>query len=129
MRRRSAAILLLAALLMGCGGEEETPKRTATVPAGGSVRVVADEYSFDPGNLVTAARGGRGRVRVQLVNKGSLAHNLRVERDGRELGGTATLEGGETRSSRLELPAGSYRIVCTVGDHEQLGMVGTLAVR
>jgi plastocyanin len=131
MRRSHAAILATAAAFGGCGGDGGgAPERTATVPATATARVVGDEYSFDPSALVVTATGtGPAKLTIELVNEGSLAHNLKVERDGRELGGTPTFEGGETRSGSVELATGRYRMVCTVGDHEALGMVGTLEVR
>ena len=87
--------------------------------------MVAREYSFAPANLAVAA----GRVRIILRNEGSVAHNLKVQKDGEELGGTPTFVGGESRSSSVELRPGRYEMVCTVGDHAQLGMQGTLIAR
>jgi plastocyanin len=116
-----AAFALVAA---GCGGDDQ-PGRTVTAPANGAVRVVAKEYSFDPSNIVLS---GPGTMRVALVNEGSLAHNLKLIRDGEELGGTPSFPGGESRSTSLRAGRGSYDLVCTVGDHAELGMKGTLKV-
>jgi plastocyanin len=96
-----------------------------TVPAGAPLRVSADEYSFDP-NAITVKRGGN--VALTLKNKGSLAHDLRLRRGGRDAGGTPAFEGGE-RTVRLELKPGGYEFLCTIGDHAELGMRGTLRVR
>ena len=46
-----------------------------------------------------------------------------------EIDGTPTLPAGRTESARLNLEHGNYRIICSVGDHEELGMTGTLRVR
>jgi len=116
-----AALALLAA---GCGGDDESG-RTVTAPANGAVRVVAKEYSFDPSAI---ALGGAGTLRITLVNEGSLAHNLKLMNDGDELGGTPSFPSGESRSARLRVERGSYEFVCTVGDHSELGMNGTLKV-
>jgi plastocyanin len=125
--RRSALTLALCSLLVaGCGGDDEQPGRTVTAPANAKLRVLADEYSFDPSGIVLQ---GAGTLTVTLRNKGSLAHNLKVFRGDEEIGGTPTLPGGGSDSSRLNLEHGSYRMVCTVGDHEALGMTGTLRVR
>jgi hypothetical protein len=70
---------------------------------------------------------GHGRVRMVQYNQGSLAHNLKVFQGDRELGGTPTFLRG-TRSATVRLAPGSYRMVCTVGNHEELGMVGELEV-
>ena len=64
-----------------------------------------------------------------LENRGSLAHNLKVFDGETELGGTPTFPGGREESGTVELEPGEYRMVCTVGDHEELGMTGTLEVR
>jgi plastocyanin len=100
--------------------------RTVTAPAGGTLRVVADEYSFDPSTIVLK---GAGTLTVRLENKGSLAHNLKVLRGDEQIGGTPAMPGGRTASARLDLGHGTYRIICSVGDHEELGMHGTLRVR
>lgn len=124
MTRFALPLAALALLVAGCGGDDE-PGRTVTAPAGGAVRVVAKEYSFDPATIVMR---GPGTVRVTLVNEGSLAHNLRLTKDGDELGGTQSFPGGESRSARLRVEPGSYEFICTVGDHAELGMMGTLKV-
>ena len=114
----------LALLVAACGGDDESG-RTVTAPANGAVRVVAKEYSFDPSTVVLA---GAGTLRVTLVNEGSLAHNLKLMKEGEERGGTPSFPGGESRSARLRVERGSYEFVCTVGDHAELGMKGTLTV-
>ena len=116
-----AALVLLAA---GCGGNDR-PGGTVTAPAGGSVRVTAKEYSFDPSTIVVH---GGGTLRLTLANKGTLAHNIKVEKDGRIIGGTPAFPAGETRSATVRLASGTYEFLCTVGDHAELGMRGTLKV-
>jgi plastocyanin len=124
LTRFALPLAALALLVAGCGGDDE-PGRTVTAPASGAVRVVAKEYSFDPSTIVVR---GPGTLRVTLVNQGSLAHNLRVMEDGEELGGTPSFPAGESRSARLQVERGSYEFICTVGDHAELGMRGTLRV-
>ena len=124
MARFALPLAPVALVLAGCGGDDE-PGRTVTAPANGSVRVVAREYSFDPSTIVL---DGAGTLRVTLVNEGSLAHNLKLMEDGDELGGTPSFPSGESRSARLRVASGSYELICTVGDHAELGMKGTLEV-
>jgi plastocyanin len=129
--RRPPAIIATAAVAValtgGCGGGDgEEPGRTVTAAAGRTVAVTADEYSFDPETVVVL---GAGRIEIALRNEGALAHNLRIVRAGRDLGGTPTFQGGSSRSAIVPLPHGTYEMVCTVGNHAQLGMKGRLEVR
>jgi plastocyanin len=122
--------LILAALAgAGCGGdnEEHGPGGPATtVPAGGPLVVTAREYALTPGNVVVARPG---KLRLRLRNSGSLPHDVRIQRGDRDLGGTESIPGGESATATVDLPGGRYRMLCTVGDHAQLGMTGTLLVK
>jgi plastocyanin len=125
--RRLAAPFAVLACLAGCGGDgEEEPARGVTVDPGSTLRVTGDEYSFDPERVVVR---GAGPLTIRLRNAGELAHNLRLSRGGEEVGGTPTFPGGQTRSGRVNLERGRYEMVCTVGDHAELGMTGELEVR
>jgi plastocyanin len=127
---RSALTLALCSLVaLGCGGDDaakEEPERAVTVPANARVAVVGREYSFDPSRVVVR---GAGPLTLILRNRGSLAHNLKVVRNREQIGGTPSFPAGQARSARVNLEHGNYQIVCTVGDHAELGMRGTLRVR
>ena len=126
MRRLAVPCAILLSLA-GCGGgDDDEPARSVTVNPNSTLRVTADEYSFDPGQVVVR---GAGPVTIRLRNNGELAHNLRVERDGEDVGGTPTFGGGETQAGRVNLEHGRYEMVCTVGDHAELGMTGELEVK
>lgn len=117
-----ASLLVLAA----CGEEDqETTARPVAVNPNSTLRVTGREYSFDP-NRVTVR--GAGRLTIELRNAGKLAHNLELTRNGETVGGTPTFPGGETRSGRVNLEHGRYEMICTVGDHAELGMRGELVV-
>ena len=124
MSRFALPLVAFVLLVASCGGDDQ-PGRTVTAPADGAVRVVAKEYSFDPSTIVMR---GPGTLRLTLENEGSLAHNLKLMRDGQDVGGTPSFPGGESRSARVRVERGSYEYVCTVGDHAELGMKGTLKV-
>jgi plastocyanin len=121
--RLALALCLLAAA--GCGDEDE-PVRTVTAPANSTLRVIADDYSFDPAAVVLR---GAGTLTFDVRNEGELAHNLKVHRGGEEIGGTPSFPAGESRSARVNLEHGEYELICTIGDHAELGMTGTLRVR
>jgi len=125
----TAAIVAVGAGPSACGGDD-SPSRTVTVEAGKPVEVTGKEHSFDPDKIVVDADGySPAQVSIKLRNAGSLAHDLRVQsEDGDDLGGTPVFQGGKTEGATLSLKPGTYRIICSVGDHEQLGMKGTLEV-
>jgi uncharacterized cupredoxin-like copper-binding protein len=126
MRRLAVPCALLLAAA-GCGGDDgEKPTRTVTTDAGGTLTVAAHEYSFDPNRVVVS---GAGPVKIVLRNEGDLAHNIHLERDGEDVGGTPSFAPGGSKSVRLDLRPGTYELVCTVGDHAQLGMKGKLTVK
>jgi plastocyanin len=125
----AAAPLVCAALALGgCGGDDDGGGGgSTTVDAGATVTVVGKEYSFSPSDITVQ---GAGKVTIALKNEGSLAHDLHVLKDGDDLGGTPVFQGkGETKSGTVELQPGSYEFVCTVGNHEDLGMRGKLEVK
>ena len=126
MRRLLPLAALVFVLAGGCGDDDKEPGRTVTAEPGGTVRVVAKEYSFDPETVVVS---GSGKLKLELDNEGSLAHNLRVLDGATEIGGTPTFSAGETRSGTVRLEPGEYKLECTVGDHAQLGMTGKLTVK
>jgi len=126
LRRCAPALVLAAAALAGCG-DDRPEGRAVTLGPGEPLRVAADEYSFDPATVTV--RGSPPRLEVTLRNSGSLAHDFVVLDGEQELGGTPTIPSGDRRTASVELEPGSYRFVCTVGDHRELGMEGELTIR
>lgn len=127
MRRPLVLAACSTAALAGCGGGgDKRPVTAVSVERGQVVRVTGTEYRFTPDRV--AVLGGGGRIRLRFANEGSLAHDLRLFRGDREVGGTPAFQGG-SRSASLQLAPGNYRMVCTVGDHARLGMTGFLRVR
>jgi plastocyanin len=137
MRRAIPAAAAAAALVLlsGCnddkkkdsGGQQK--KGTVSVGRNQPIAFGADEYSFEPSNVVVKAGTSRPTVvRFVLRNNGSLAHDLHVERGGQDLGGTPVFAPGDSKSGQATLTPGTYTFICTVGDHAALGMKGTLTV-
>jgi plastocyanin len=116
-------LALVASAAEGCGGD-----RGAGGVASGTVTM--HEYRFEPSNVVVA----RGET-IAVVNKGKIAHNLTIERgpnprtETKELAGTSTFLPGGTEELGIDLPPGRYAMVCTIPQHRELGMRGTLTVR
>ncbi len=130
MPRRPRAILGLlgaAAVLAGCG--EAAPVRDRD----GVLHLRLDEYRIRPVSIRVHA----GAVRIVALDVGRLTHNVRLEAvDEAEgaapqvLGGTPTAQPGETVRSKdpIVLRPGKYRLVCSIGNHENLGQYATLEV-
>jgi plastocyanin len=130
MRRTLTLLAALAATLAGCGGGDGGGGPATTVAAGKPFVVKADEYRFAPKNVVLKAGSNAPTpLTIRLTNGGAQAHDLHVERGGQDLGGTPIFGPGQTKTAKVTLTPGTYDFVCTVGDHEQLGMKGTLTVK
>src|SRR4051812_10836229 len=136
MRRPLPALVLVAALLTGCGGGGDNKKNegvgskdTVTVGHNQPIALGAFEYKFEPKHVIVNSGSTQPTVvRFVLRNNGSLAHDLHVEEDGQDLGGTPIFGPGKTDSGQATLAPGNYEFLCTVGDHAALGMKGTITV-
>jgi plastocyanin len=117
---RGGGLLLALAVLAGCGEDREP-----VVVPDGRVTIAQVDYRFQPQDISVP----RGRVTVTVVNRARLAHTLRVIRGGRErIRITSQLPGQQTTVT-ARLRRGRYRLLCALGNHEELGMWGTLVVR
>jgi plastocyanin len=136
MRRPLPALVVVAALLTGCGGGGDTKKNegvrnkdTVTVGHNQPIALGASEYKFEPKNVIVNSGTTQATVvRFVMRNNGSLAHDLHVQKDGQDLGGTPIFGPGKTEPGQATLAPGTYEFICTVGDHAALGMKGTLTV-
>ncbi len=139
MRLRPLATLLaaLAALTIfaaGCGGDDETTSSTpastteeATGPSGASGEegasasgVAMSEYAFAPADLTVASGDS-----IEVTNDGEIPHNLTIEEAGVA---TSDLDGGASEELVVEADPGEYEYICTIADHADLGMTGTITV-
>jgi plastocyanin len=117
---RATVVPLAALLLAGCGGGEP-----AAEVRDGRVSIALDDFYLTPQRLEAEA----GRATFEVVNRGRLPHNFRLVRGAREPLQVTTMLPGESGDATIELARGRYRMVCTVANHAQLGMTGTLVVR
>jgi len=125
--RASLLLLGAAALVTGCGGPEAVTDRDGIL----RLRLGDPEYAITPGAVKVRA----GRIRIVLRNRGRLTHNVVVEEATDEEGATPIVFGrtpttfkGETASGVVRLLPGRYRLVCTIGNHENLGQYAELEV-
>jgi plastocyanin len=116
----AATILALA----GCG-------KDAVVDRNGVLNLTLDEYRIVPEKI----RVGPGPLRIIARNRGVLTHNVVVQefdpRGGKTAevyGRTDTAHPGQTVTAKLSLAPGKYRLVCTIGNHEDLGQYSTVEV-
>ena len=126
-RALSASLLALAAGLGACGsGDVFRTQRPI-------LRITLDEYRIVPQNIEVAP----GRVKFVVRNGGRLTHNLVIQNEGPdgkwiELPGRrlATMQPGQTAVPiKVAFAPGTYRLVCTIANHDDLGQFGTLEVR
>jgi plastocyanin len=130
------AVLGTVAVLAGCGGEEPAPvtDRDATL------RLTLTEYRIQPQSVRIQATRRPMPVRIVARNRGILTHNVKVESISRAsaqgtdrqptvFGGTDhTAQPGETVTGTVYLQPGTYRLTCTIANHDNLGQYGTLIV-
>jgi plastocyanin len=117
---RATAALVALALLTGCGGDEPT-----AVVRDATVEITLDEYLIAPQNITAQP----GRLTLRIIDKGRLRHSFRLWGPGGTPVRVVTLFPGDEVVRTANLAAGQYRMVCTVSNHSELGMNGTLVVR
>lgn len=117
----AALALAAAALVSGCGVSEPAEVKVARPEA---IEIRQTDYRFEPQSLRVAS----GRWTIRAINTGRLPHTLRLVRGNRERARISTVLPGERSSVSAYLAPGTYLIVCAIGNHEELGMHGTLKV-
>lgn len=85
--------------------------------------VTMSERKFTP-TKVNAAAG----TAIAVRNGGSVGHDLKLRRNGKEAGGTQVLNPGETQQLQVLFDPGDYEMYCSVPGHEASGMKGTFSV-
>lgn len=72
-----------------------------------------------------------GRAVIEAVDFGEDPHNLKIERVGSADAPIAfsVIGPGARTSKTVDLQAGTYRLYCSLDDHDALGMHATLTVR
>ena len=117
---RPLAALLAAVAFAGCGGPGPV-----TEVRQNRLRITLDDFLIAPQHV----RAERGELTIAVTNGGRLGHNFRLRSENRELLEVTTLLPGEEATEAVDLEPGRYTMLCTVANHEQLGMTGRIVVR
>jgi hypothetical protein len=127
--RRSATERIVPLSLPAPMPQPTPPAAPTPAPAlGRYVSVTAREFSFTLSRPVVAA----GQVTLELRNWGEDPHNLVVSPDDgshEQLAGWTDAGPGAVVPQKLTLPAGDYRLWCSLPGHEAAGMSVQLQVR
>jgi plastocyanin len=109
--------------MMGGSPSGSTDTAPAPVPGARHIRVVADEFNFDPSEI----RIGAGeRVNVTLDNRGNAVHTLTISKLDFEL----RTDGGKRAEGSLQVDTpGRYPFTCDIPGHAEACMRGTVIVR
>ena len=127
MTRRSRSTrnrLILAAMLAGLPGgcHAGTGLPSVDGPTRAALELTATEMRYEPKEVAVPT----GEVPVVLHNAGVVRHDLRVEGRPALLVEAAP---AETATATWSLPAGRFRIYCSLPGHRPAGMEGLLEVR
>lgn len=126
MRVVTVALLLLSTIFAGC-----VPRAASPPPPSGQqdqapvVGVVLRDFEFEPRPLRVRA----GKVRFQLMNRGTVEHDFAIPSlRGHDDHDKHLLKPGETKTIELELTPGTYEAICTIPGHKEAGMVINIQV-
>jgi plastocyanin len=130
--RRSARLLgpllacAAAGALAGCGDDTPIPVQNRTIG------LKLDEYRIVPPHVSAPA----GRLRLIVRDRGIYTHNVQVETipddpqaTPEQITRTPTVHPGERSEVTFTIRPGTYRLRCTIANHDDLGQVGTLVVK
>lgn len=128
-RTRLIALVVAAAALAWVAAIALASRTPEAVKApGGRISVNLDDYRFS----VERIRVRPGPFRMEVRNVGRVPHAVVLIREdsGGEAGRVITRKPGETGVLDIEkVNRGTYRFLCPLSHHEDLGMWGTLVVR
>ena len=127
------ALLCTTGVLAACGGDDSSSSEdpAATSSGGGQeLKITAEEpgpekYAFTPGSLDAKA----GSVTITMDNPSSdkIPHSVAIEGNGVN-NSSEVVSPGKKAAVTADLKAGTYTFYCTVSDHRDEGMEGTLKV-
>ena len=120
MRRAAAAALVAGVALAAAPAQGAGPVRVTRVQVSGK------EFWYALSRRVVAP----GPAIVEFVNFGEDPHDMRIRRvGGTRVYKTPLVQPGGYFDVELKLAPGTYRLWCSVANHEALGMKALLTVR
>jgi hypothetical protein len=136
MRRARVCLLALVALAVagvagGCSVGSGTSAPEVVLKDGATLRVKLTEYKVEPQRVdIEAGKDGVARLTLVAENDGEIPHDLAIGRGGFIIGRTTTIKPGQTAVAKgFRLPIGTYRMFCTLSNHDTLGQYGFLVVK
>ena len=124
-----AACLTASAIALGGCGESEPYKTDRPI-----LRLRLDDYRILPQNVVARP----GRLKIVVRNGGRLPHNLAIQRPPATVkdkyeevpgGRVESMQPGQAAPPiKVDLAPGTYRLVCTIANHDDLGQYGELKI-
>jgi len=131
-----AVFTATAVAISGCGGGGEekatptsSPKATRTsspTESAGVLSLQADQSQLKFDKSALSAKPGK--VTIVMQNPSALPHDVAIEGNGVDVTGKTVNQGG-TSTATANLKAGTYTFYCSVDNHRQAGMEGTLTVK
>jgi plastocyanin len=115
-----ALVVVLGLSATGCA-DDAPPGRAQD----GTVAIALDDFLIRPQTV----RARAGRIRFRITNRGKVGHTFHVFLGLRDALAVKTILPGKSATASAELEPGSYKMVCVLSNHEDLGMYGTLIVR
>jgi plastocyanin len=97
----------------------------AAAPSGGSgttINATEKDFAIALNNASVPA----GAVTFNITNQGPSPHNISIKEMNKA---SDTIDAGKTGQFTINLPAGTYTVICNIPGHEQLGMHTTLTVK
>jgi plastocyanin len=115
-----ALVVVLGLTATGCA-DSAPPARARN----GAVAITLDDFLIRPQTV----RAKAGRITFRITNRGTLGHTFHVFLGERDALAVKTILPGHEATASGTFKPGSYKMVCVLGNHEDLGMYGTLVVR
>ncbi len=129
-----ALVLSVTAIVMSRSEGGSSEGGGAAEPTS-ELAIGAVDFAFEPDTATVVADT---EATVTLNNEGALEHNWTVLEAGVTISSEADYDpatvvaatddvaGGESTTTSLTLPAGTYQVICTIAGHFDSGMAGTL---